>query len=389
MKKKKLIWMIIVPAIVSLLLTVSCYYYWNARFTFGFGDMSVRASSAFKDLLFEQKKSFDDVIAVNVSYDRTLEPYADEFGIPVGVIDITDRAKLLAFMDSLSVWDNYKYIVCDISFDGFTTQYDSALFARLGGMRDIVVAGGDPESCPVDLLGVSANSDYDQLMSGDGFLKYNYFTKDGGESMAYRMWKDLDNGRIRKHWWGYSSNGKLCVCSLIPDLEFITRNDWSYDGEKNIYNLGADVLSVPESVRLFDDRIILIGDFKEFDFHDTIKNEVAGTAIIYNAYLALKDNDHIVRWPVLLILFVVFGAEIAFALRKYWKPAKKGKKNKKRSLAAKLGSSLLDAILSWISYAGILAVVCFLVYIFFGFFVNAIIIGSLIAFLSPFIDPDD
>lgn len=380
--------MIIVPAVISLVLTVSCYYYWNARFTFGFGDMSVRASSAIKDLLFKQDNSFDDVIAVNVSYDRTLEPYADEFGIPVGVIDITDRSKLLAFMDSLATWDNYRYVVCDINFGGFSTEYDSALFARLAGMRDIVVAGGDPGSCPEELAGVAANSDYDQLLSGDGFLKYNYFTSNGGESMAYRMWRDMDGGSIRKHWWGYSSGRKLCVCSLIPDIEFITRSDWSYDGEKNIYNLGADILSVPESVRLFDDRVILIGDFKEYDNHDTIKNEVAGTAIIYNAYLALKDGDHIVRWPVLLILFLVFGAEVSFALRKFWKEAEEEDK-KERSMASKLGISLLNAVLSWIGYAGVMAVVCFLVYIFFGFFVNAIIIGSLIAFISPFIDPDE
>lgn len=390
MKKRNLTWMIVVPAVVSLILTLSCYYYWNARFTFGFGDMAMRASSAFKDLLFEQEK-FDDVIAINVSYDRTLEPYADEYGIPVGVIDITDRSKLLAFMDSLSAWNNYKYIVCDIDMSGFSTPYDETLFSRMAVMRDIVASGSDMEAVPQKLKGIVASSDYDQLLSGDGFLKYNYFTSDGYETMAYRMWKDLDGGSINKHWWGYTSGKRLAVCSLIPDLKFITRSDWSSDGEKNVYNLGADILSVPESFRLFEGKIVLIGDFREYDNHDTIKNEVAGTAIIYNAYLALKNGDHTVKLLVLILLFLVFGAEISFALRKYWYIKKEDDEEdkKERSLSSKLASSLLEAVLSWIGYAGVMAVVCFFIYVFFGFFVNAIIIGSLIAFVSPFVDPEE
>jgi len=390
MKLEKKVWKyaIVIPAIVSLVLTIMCYYYWNARFTFGFGDMSVRVSSAIKDLLVAEK-THDEVIAINVSYDRMLVPCNDELGIPLGEIDITDRHKLLSFMDSLAKWNNYRYIVCDVNFDNdIHTEWDDALFKRIAGMRDITVAGGaDSEfSHPSVLIEKVSCSSYEQFLSGDGFLKFTYNAPDGTETMAYRMWRELEGGNIKRHWWGWSCGGKLCVRSFIPDLEFVTRYDYSSDGEKNLYNLGVDILAEPDMSVLFDNKIIMIGDFKEFDLHDTIKNEVAGTAIIYNTYLALCSGDHIVHWWILLLLFVVFGLEVAFALKDFWKDKDDKPKDDNEKRWKTILRNIVDVILTLIGYSGVLAIACFVIYLFSGLFVNAIIIGSFIAFLSLFVE---
>lgn len=385
-----------VPAIISLALTLMCYYYWNLRLTFGFGDMSVRVSSAIKDLVRMDGSSFDEVVAINVSYDRALIPYSDAFGIPLGEIDITDRRKLLTFLDSLSEWDNYRYVLCDINFDGgLSTEWDDALFSRIAGMRDITVACGSGTDVlhPEQIAAKLSCSTYEQFLSGDGFLKYTYLAPDGMDCMAYRMWKELDGGSINTHWWGWSSDGKLCVRSFIPDLKFVTRSDYSALGEKNLYNLGADILSEPDMSILFNDKIVLIGDFKEFDFHDTIKNSVAGTAIIYNAYLALRNGDHIVRFWILLVLFLAFGCEVFFALRNFWKEKDKTNAEKDNAGCEKPRArwktiiiSILDVCMTLIGYAGVMAIVCIILYLGSGLFVNAIIIGSLIALFSLIVE---
>lgn len=384
-----------IPVVVSLVLTALCYFYCNARFTFGFGDMSIRVSSALKDLLQKGECKYN-VVAVNVSYDRALVPYSDKMGVPLGEIDITDRHKLLAFMDSLAKWDNYRYVVCDINFDGgIKTEWDANLFTRIAGMHDITVAGGyGPDAIHPDALSKKIScSTYEQFLSGDGFLKFTYLAPDGMESMAYRMWRELEGGQIKKHLFWWSSGGKLCVRSFIPDLKFVTRSDYSVGGEKNLYNLGVDILSEPDMSTLFENKIVLIGDFKEFDLHDTIKNSVAGTAIIYNSYLALLGGDHIVHFWMILLVFMVSGCEVFYAFRYFWiEKENKGKNRKKKKTNKKVRKFIVVIKIIWdvcttlIGYTGVMAIVCFVIYWYSGLFVNAIIIGSIIAFISLFVE---
>ena len=384
------------PFSISFVMTFLCYFYWNARYTFEFGDDVIRYSSALKDLCTKTDYAADEVLAINVSYDRVLIPYY-ESRLPQGNIDITDRYKLFVFLDSLSCWNNYRYIACDVRFDSiYSTEWDNDLFELIAGMRDITVARGTGNSYPSILADKVSNSSYSEFLSGDGFLKFSYKSQDGMDNMAYHMWKELDGGSIKEHWWGYSSSGKPCVCSFIPDLRYVTR---SYDlsgtdnpnnlNELEVYNLGEDILSQfyedQDIAELFKDKIILIGDFKESDIHDTIKNRLSGPAIIYNEYLGLKAGDHIVRLWVLAVLFLVFGLEISYAFKAYW--WKKDKKNdkKQQGCVCAILRAVWNAIATWIGYTGVLGIVCFILYAKSGMFVNAIIIGSIIAFMSSFI----
>ena len=382
---------IYIPCSIALAMTILCYYYWNARYTFELGDNAIRLSSAFKDLCTKTDYSDDEVLAINVSYDRVLVPYSIS-KLSQGTIDITDRYKLLVLLDSLSKWNNYKYIACDVRFDDqFTTEWDEALFKLISEMRDITVARGKDDSYPSILSDKVSNSSYSELLSGDGFLKFSYKSSDNMDNMAYRMWKEIDGGRIKKHWWGYSSGGWPCVSSFVPDLKYSTRiNDSSrrkanYNLVEDVYNLGASILSEfyedPEIYKLFDNKIILIGDFKEADIHDTIKNRIAGPEILFNEYLGLKNGAHKVRIWVMILLFLVFSAEISYVLRDYWLVRNSREEKKKR----KLLRLILKAFVTWIGYTGVLGIVCIIIYFYSGLFVNAIVIGSIIAFMSSFI----
>ncbi len=385
MNWKVIIWKYLIPGGVALLMVFACFFYWNARFTFGFGDAQIKRISMLKSLLFTKERPHGEVLPVNVSYDRMLVPYADELGIPAGDLDITDRADLLCLMDSLQRWDNYRYIVCDVHFDTtITTGFDSLLYTKMASMRDIVIASSDHD--PSLLEGKTACAEYDQLEKGNRFIKFRYFALDGGDSVPLRMWEEIDGGQLVRKGNRYRWNGLPAVNSSIPDLEFFPVMGWDDKGEKQIWNLGADILDAPlDMAPLFEDKIVLLGDWAEYDMHATIRGSMPGTDILYNAYLALKDGAVRVRAWVLLILFLTFMAEISWVLRFYW--GENPGKDRMSAFAAKnpLLHALWRIVASWIGYTGPLWIVCTVIYLTCGFFVNAFVVGSAITFVAPYL----
>lgn len=374
-------WGLWVPGLIALVMTIGCYFYWNARYTFGYGDNQINRISVIKHLISGKETPRPEALPVNVCYDRMLAPYKDNKGVPVGDIDITDREDLRRFLDSLASWDNYRYIVCDVHFDTLIqTAYDSALFARIASMRDIVVASSDRD--PIALKDKVACAEYDQLIKGNRFIKYRFFDRNGSDSAPLRMWKELDGGTLVKKGPVYCSNGRPAVNSVIPDLDYAPEMGWDANGEKNIWNLGADILDMPiDMSSLFKDKIVLIGDWAEYDMHYTIRNQMAGTAILYNSYLSLQKGAHYVRIWVLVILLFTFWLELAFAMRFFWR---KPRENLFLS-AHPLLQAFCRAAVSWFGYTGLLWIVCAIIYLTSGFFVNAFIIGSIIALVAPYL----
>ena len=86
------------------------------------------------------KTSADDVVFINVAYDKQLVGIADEFGIPVGNAAVTDRQKLAKLLEIIEDSDSYQYVMLDVFFEsGYATDADSALFSRITGMDRIVI----------------------------------------------------------------------------------------------------------------------------------------------------------------------------------------------------------------------------------------------------------
>ena len=394
MNRKRFLSSLCISAAVSLFLLVICYVYMNMPYTYGYGDNTVNRMSFLKDM-FRPSQPTDDVIAVNVSYDRDLIPFNDSQGIPAGAIDITDRAKLLEFMTRLKKWDNYKYVLCDIRFDDpqLVTPSDSALFACIASMRDIVVATEDPDIAPSILREKAAVSQYKVRMAGDDFMKYN-FISDGNEGIVLKMWKDITGGTYEKHWWGYTCNGKLSVNSIIPDIRFAIYDIYSPEGDKLIYQLGADITDYPEEYvkDLFDGKMILIGDWLKDDLHMTVRSSQPGISIVYNAFLCIINGENILPVWVYILLFLTFFIESMFMLKDYWQfvaPDWKIVRWFRRLSGVNIGQfnvgRLLKNVLAFISYSTPLVLVCELIYLTCGVFVNAIIIGTLFYVASLFI----
>ncbi len=307
--KRHIVFIALAAAIFSFLLLWLCNYVWDSKYTFGAGDDSIIAASLGRRLFSSKEKAQGDYLAINTSYDRELVPVKDGFGIPIGRVDIADREKLVTLLDSLNSYRNYKYIVCDILFDSsFQSDSDSSIFSLIASMPNIVIPK-EAEGLPDSLEEKAATSGYKVFHHGDPFLKYQ-FLSDRGESIPLKMWHDLTDNTIDVHWWGYSSGGRVCNNTAVLDFKNgvsdITVDAGPYNMvEKEIYHLGADIVDAGCPKKLFQDKIILIGDFFERDMHDTATGQVPGIMILYKAYMALEDGLNKVPWYCYLILFVI------------------------------------------------------------------------------------
>ena len=99
-------------AFLTLLIMVVVYFYWNDGPTYGYGNELIKWMSIAREFQTEHEAA-EDVIAIDVAFDRTTVPYYTENDEYLGTVDITDRKKLTDFLKMLKERDAYRYIVCD------------------------------------------------------------------------------------------------------------------------------------------------------------------------------------------------------------------------------------------------------------------------------------
>ena len=165
--KRKYLAIALAAAVLSFLLLWLCNAVWDSRYTFGAGDDSIVAASLGRRLFSSKRDIPDEYIAINTSYDRALVPFKDDYGIPVGQVDIADREKLVTLLDSLDHYGNYRYIVCDLLFDSsLQSDFDSSLFSLIASMPRIVIPK-EVEVLPDGLAAKAAPSGYKIFHHGD------------------------------------------------------------------------------------------------------------------------------------------------------------------------------------------------------------------------------
>lgn len=251
-----------------------------------------------------------DVLFVNIAYDKQLTERTDEFGMPVGNVDITDRKKLLSFLQMLHSTDNYKYIFFDVRFEkGFDVpEVDSTLFAEIRNMRKVVIANhSDVEIADSSLMEKAAISDYKATITATNFVRYKY-SYDEMPTMPLYAYRELSQKTIDKHGLIYTCGGRLCYNSLF--LNFPVENFGEFDNEdrKRYYNLGSDLLdnySIEDLGTLTQGKYIVIGDMIE-DLHDTYSGMKPGSVITYYAFQTLMNGKHFVSYGLQIFLAVLY-----------------------------------------------------------------------------------
>lgn len=413
----------LVSLALSLCLLVWVYSYWNRSYTYGYGDSWISKLAKHTDL--HKGHDFDpsNIVPVNVAYDKVLVPCVDkrDTGMVCGSVPITDRAKLLTFLKMLKERDAYDYILCDIVFDGFQTGYDEELYSTIASMRDIFVACTDVKKVPEVIRGKTAESAYIARKVGDSFMKYDLILPSGNPNMALKMWEELDGGEVRKRWWGYTSDGKPCVRSFIPTFRYSIYDDIgeakdvdvpnSVPYPSTMKNLGSDIVDLYNegyiSGKFYDGKVILIGDLTEYDMHTTISANQPGSVVIYNAYLALVNGDHVIPLWIYAFILLVLWIDSMFLLRHVftlkvadwkwlkaieaflsksvdlvgtWNSVKGTERLKKVALELlRAGVSILMALLTYNSLL-ILLMIC--VYYTSGIYINIIFAGTIFSAIS-------
>ena len=233
----------------------------------------------------------------------------DDYGMTVGNVDITDRAKLNSFLDILQKTNAYKYIFMDIRFEkGFDSPMDSALLSQIKSMRNIVIANHDDIKLLDPSLSIkTALNDYPTTIIESNFVRYEY-VKHGHISVPLFAYHELTGNTINKHFLFYTCNHRLCYKSLFINSPV---EDWSEFNDQDVkmyYNLGYDLLdnySDKDIEMLTKNKYVVIGDMVE-DVHDTYSGSKPGSVITYYAFIALLNGEHFVRYSLLFFLGLLY-----------------------------------------------------------------------------------
>lgn len=314
--KNKNIKILIISSLVSLFLIIVGYFANNWSILTGESILTLSTSQLLGNFYDPDD---NDVFFVNVSYDREIVKLKDE---PEKNSAIVDRIKLYKFLKVLKEEGEYKYIVLDILFDtNEVSEMDSLLYPLIASMKNIVVARDTSLGMDSILLEKSALVDYDAINTQSTFLRYKYLREGEIPSIPLKVYEDLHpKDSIKKHGLVYTSGNKLCQnACFIPfdDKFFSSQLDSQTEGwnEEYLYNLGADILNDPTSLReddwkkniisLSKGKYVFVGDYKN-DMHDTYMGTRPGTYILYRAFKTLEENKHIVSFCTLIIWFIVF-----------------------------------------------------------------------------------
>lgn len=304
----------------------------------------------------------DDVFFVDVSHDKELVDYQDEITKEIsGNIDITDRNKLIEFLQLLQQSGNYKYLIMDVRFEkNIHSHSDSLLFSMIVNMpKTVIVSHRDIKLADSILVPKSAIADYSSTIVATNFARYEYI-RDTVKSVPLYAYSELEGADMKQYGIFATSNGRLCYRSLF--LPFSSKKIEMYGSpkqDKMYYQLGSDLLKEDRDIsELIKDKIVIVGDMTE-DLHDTYIGLRQGSFIIYRALSCLLQGKHFVSLMLMAIMFVIYFL-ITYVMLTH------------KSLLERVSflhnrkSKLLHFIITFFGYSFVMSVICFILFLFYG-----------------------
>ena len=291
--------------IYSFLLFISTFLWMALPYNTG-PDMAIQKRvGAIKMLLPDrQKPAPGEVLFIDVSKSKYLVPLnMDSTENDV----VTNRKYLTQLFTLLAANKNQiKYIFCDVYFD-ISTPDDSALIQSVWGLEDkfLSIDAYGKDRLSKNILGVRSATASVYLQK-NAVYKIPYFGSYGDTLASFKMYTDLDRGKVRKNFLFTWFSGKgIAFNSQINDYP-LCKSDFT-NGDYVKIGLGELVSILELSPEVFEqylqNRYLLIGDF-ENDIHKTYLNMQPGTLILFNAYLFLHSNYQILSVWYLIILYI-------------------------------------------------------------------------------------
>lgn len=314
MTNQSIIRLFIKSVAISLMALVLSYWFTNLNISLTGEKTILKYWCAFTDWITSERSNSneDDIVFINVAYDKQLVRIVDDLGIPVGNAAVTDRQKLARLLQILEGSRSYQYVMLDVFFEsGYETEADSALFSRITGMDRLVIPKHADGTLGSDALKAkAAYADYATSINENDFTKYQLFRKDGA-SMPLRSYSETTGNTVKRVGLWYSDNGKLARKVVFPKMYVKLDSPYRYDGQKAYLNLGTDILDVADEVNwvdFFRGKYIVIGSFVDDDNHTTYAGDLPGSLINYNVYLSLMKGQHKIPFVLVLVYFLIFFA---------------------------------------------------------------------------------
>jgi len=251
-----------------------------------------------------------DLLLINTSYDKTLNPYEDDYGS--GYQAITDRQQLARLLDIIvSGPDQPRLVVVDLLFDT-PAPADSALQASLRKINNLVVSSQTVNGVPLaPWPGINFALAQYETTSGT-FMKYR-LVNDTLQYLPAAMLRET-HGTVFEEWLGLlrSSHG-WWLNSFIVDLP--VRQAHLDNGEILMWNLGDAVQFKEDDIRrLTANKIIIVGDYYRYDLHQTLLGLQPGPLIVANAYLGMLEGIPRIKLLDSLLVIILYFLSTLYVL---------------------------------------------------------------------------
>jgi hypothetical protein len=358
------------------------FYWLNQPYTYENESTVISWFSILKNVALgiEDKPSKDDVLLINISYQKALLPKLDDYGFLLGNEAITDRKSLAAFFESAAELNQHKFIVCDVFLDK-QSEDDSLLSATVKSVKNVLFPYHKENGSLVKpVVPVpSALSDYDSDFGN--FVKYTFLQHDTCETIALKMHKKLDGISYQNGTPFDFSNGRPVLNSFIIDFPIrqfdIFREDTLGYNSMHLQNF----MELPRDLQkeTLKGKIVIIGDFLESDLHNTMYGATAGPLIHLNAYLNLRNERNILPFTFFIYLFAVY---FAFSMVLFFPEYIVTFSWMKKLQNSKLGGFVFD----YFKYAFFLLLMSLVSYLMFGIHLNVLIISLYISIMENLIE---
>lgn len=175
-------------------------------------------------------------------------------------------------------------------------------------------------------------------------------------------------------------NGRLAFNAFTPEL-YYRSGDLIASSEKggaNLFHLGELMEDSAIFHHALENKYIVLGNFYT-DMHNTYLGTVPGSLLLINSFLTLRDHSIALSFKWILFLWVLFLLMSYFI---FIHPERK-LANVQKKIKPKF---LQGFIKTYLSYAGVLIVVNFLSYLFFGIIFSLFYVATWLAMLETVLE---
>ncbi len=308
MKKK-----IILSSSIGLLILLITLFYQRSFFSFSVEDGFFKKFSYWKyHVIGADPKVKANFLFINTGKDLALVEDTTEYGNVV----ISNREKIYELLKIINQHKNIvRYVVLDIQFYypySINTSIDTLLQQEINKNDHLLIPiiKGSSGSYKRPLYKAQyAYSGYTTY--GMGFNKFEIWDHGDVHSIPVTLHEKLNNASYKDRLLNTNCNGHLCFTAIWPSF-YLTDKQVKENASTltQSYNLGELMILLEANPADFEkvlkDRIVIIGNFAD-DNHFTPVGVMSGPVLLANIYLSLLNNEHMVSYLFLFILWISFS----------------------------------------------------------------------------------